>query len=179
MKAIGPLALITLFLAGCASQQRPAPAPVPQATPAPVRAAPVPTVPRTVAPPPTADWRDAPQTPGAWSWQKRDGRSVASFGSPASALLTLGCNPAARQVAIGYTPGGPLPSLLTITTTFSRRALDMASENARAVAILSASDGLLDDMAFSRGRFMVEAPGNRPLYVPSAPEISRVVEDCR
>jgi hypothetical protein len=34
-------------------------------------------------------------------------------------------------------------------------------------------------MAFSRGRFAIETAGLPTLYVPSWPEVSRVVEDCR
>jgi len=34
-------------------------------------------------------------------------------------------------------------------------------------------------MAFSRGRFALETAGQETLYLPSWPEISRVVEDCR
>ncbi|MDG2003332.1 MAG: hypothetical protein P8J20_08375 [Novosphingobium sp.] len=44
---------------------------------------------------------------------------------------------------------------------------------------LPASDPLLDAMAFSRGRFAVETAGLPTLYVPSWPEVSRVIEDCR
>jgi len=38
---------------------------------------------------------------------------------------------------------------------------------------------LLDAMAFSRGRFATAASGAPMLTVPSAPEVTRVVEDCR
>jgi hypothetical protein len=34
-------------------------------------------------------------------------------------------------------------------------------------------------MAFSRGRFMVEAQGMATLVLPAWPEPARVVEDCR
>ena len=43
----------------------------------------------------------------------------------------------------------------------------------------AASDPMLDAMAFSRGRFALEVAGLPTLYVPSWPEISRVIEDCR
>ena len=33
--------------------------------------------------------------------------------------------------------------------------------------------------AFSKGRFAIETPGLATLYVPSYPEITRVIEDCR
>ena len=47
------------------------------------------------------------------------------------------------------------------------------------VAALPARDPLLDAIAFSRGRFAVEVAGLQTLYLPSWPEITRVIEDCR
>ena len=44
---------------------------------------------------------------------------------------------------------------------------------------IAAADKLLDAIAFSRGRFALEAAGQETLYLPSWPEISRVIEDCR
>jgi hypothetical protein len=47
------------------------------------------------------------------------------------------------------------------------------------VVVLTARDPLLDAMAFSRGRFALEAAGLETLYLPAWPELSRVIEDCR
>lgn len=47
------------------------------------------------------------------------------------------------------------------------------------VASFAARDPLLDAMAFSRGRFAIQSDGLPTLYVPSWPEIGRVLEDCR
>jgi hypothetical protein len=47
------------------------------------------------------------------------------------------------------------------------------------VAALPVRDPVLDAMAFSRGRFALEAAGEPTLYLPSWPELSRVIEDCR
>jgi hypothetical protein len=52
-------------------------------------------------------------------------------------------------------------------------------QGTNAVAALSPRDTLLDWMAFSRGRFMVQSSGAPTLYVPAWPELARVVEDCR
>lgn len=46
-------------------------------------------------------------------------------------------------------------------------------------ASLAPRDPILDAIAYSRGRFMLELPGNPPLYLPSWPELTRVIEDCR
>ena len=47
------------------------------------------------------------------------------------------------------------------------------------VAARAASDGVLDQMAYSRGKIGVDASGIAPLVVPVWAEIARVVEDCR
>ncbi len=46
-------------------------------------------------------------------------------------------------------------------------------------ATLPAADPLLAAMAFSKGRFAVETQGLATLYIPSWPEVTRVIEDCR
>jgi len=49
----------------------------------------------------------------------------------------------------------------------------------RITAELEMMDGLLDAMAFSRGRIGMTISGQPPLVVPSWEEVARVVEDCR
>ena len=66
--------------------------------------------------------------------------------------------------------------ILTETTT---RLLDAEPSGANLAVSLSARDSLLDAMAFSKGRFAVEATGQPTLYLPSWIEVSRVIEDCR
>jgi hypothetical protein len=66
-----------------------------------------------------------------------------------------------------------------ITATSTRGTLSAEPESGQLIARLPAGDPLIDAMAFSRGRFMVEAGTAAPLYLPSWPEISRVAEDCR
>lgn len=48
-----------------------------------------------------------------------------------------------------------------------------------ALSTRAAVDGTFDKIAYSRGRFAVEAPGAAPIAVPTWAEISRVIEDCR
>ena len=155
--------LLALGLAGCVKPPQPAPtpSPAPVVTPRPVPA----------PPPPPANWLDRPATPGAWSWRQDGGQSLASFTGNGAVLFALVCDPARRTVTLrGNAAGGNAP--LVITTTSTRRIL--SGEPA-----LGAGDPLLDAMAFSRGRFMVEGTGASPLYLSSAPELSRVIEDCR
>jgi hypothetical protein len=71
-----------------------------------------------------------------------------------------------------------------ITTTTLSRPLQIAPGSDSGLvgwvtAWIAPRDPLLDAMAFSRGRFRVEVAKLPPLYLPSWPEVSRVIEDCR
>ena len=175
MKAIAPLALLSLALAACAAP-RPAPAPAPVAVkPRPIQPVPLPL--------PPADWRDAPQTPGNWTWAMAAGRSTATFfGASGAALVTLSCDRAQGRVLLSRTGAAASALPLAVTTTSMRRPL-LSDPSFPAqgwlVVPIAATDGLLDAIAFSRGRFALETAGQETLYLPSWPEISRVVEDCR
>lgn len=177
MKAIVPLLALTALLASCAAPPRPQPKPQPPviSQPRPVPPAPLPL--------PPADWRDAPQTPGTWTWGLVNGRSTASFGLPGQApLAMLSCDQTSRQVLLARAGAAPTAVPLAVATTSQRRPL--LSDPARGgngwlVVAFSPRDPLLDAIAFSRGRFALEAAGLETLYLPSYPEISRVVQDCR
>jgi hypothetical protein len=145
------------LLAGCASK----PAPAPRPTPA-VRPAPPPLMP---PPPPTetsADWRDLPLTAGDWSYAGGAGGSEAHY-----AGFGRRCEAARGQIVL--TREGA--ATFRVRTSYGERALAAGS--------LPAADSLLDEIAFSRGRFTVEADGLPTLVVPAWPEPARVIEDCR
>lgn len=172
MKANRALVLAGLAaLAACAP--KPAPKPVPAPAPAPiVRPAPLP------APPPR-DWRDAPASPGDWSWALAAGRSTASFGLAGQpAQFTLACDRAAGSVVLTRS-GAPVSAPMAIYTTSASRSFAAVAVPGGTAASLPARDPFLDAIAFSRGRFAVELAGAAPLYLPSWPEVSRVIEDCR
>lgn len=171
--------LACLALSGCVAPPQgappsPAPAPAPAPPPAP---APAPSPAPPPAPPPFAGhWSDAPQTPGDW----RYAAGIASFGKPGAApLLSLRCDRLRGAVTIGRTGGSPDPVAMTIRTEATDRSLQTLLQGSELVATVSAGDPILDAMAFSKGRFAVEVPGLAPLYVPSWPEVIRVIEDCR
>ncbi len=157
-------------MAGC-SQPRVEPSPRPSQRPAP-RPAPL-------APAGGDDWREAPLTPGTWSWTRENGHSVARFGA---GRLVLRCDRGAAQVRLEL-PGeadGPVP--LVILTDTARKDLTagpLAGTTGMIAASLPVRDPVLDAMVFSRGRFAIIASGAARLIVPSWPEVGRVVEDCR
>ncbi len=165
-------------LASCSSPS-PSPAPAP-APPVPVRPAPPPPPPRPVAPAP-ADWRDAPQTEGRWYWAMEGERSIAQYAARGAApVASLTCDPAQGTMILWRTGRATAEVPLVVTTTSTRKMLGAApAASGGAAASLVPTDPLLDAIAFSRGRFMLEMTGGTTLYLPSWPEISRVIEDCR
>ena len=107
-------------------------------------------------------------------------QSVARF---AGSLLVLRCDMTSRTVSL-QRPGGPGQGSVpfTVLTSNGNRQLAAAALPGPPVSVsvsFTGRDGMLDAIAFSRGRFAVETAGLATLYVPSWPEISRVVEDCR
>ena len=170
-----------VLLASCVSQRASPPqrvvAPPVQA----IRAAPPPPAARE-----PADWRDRPLTPGNWTYRSVASGSVAGFVDPAgSRLVTMAC--AAGQITVGIerragtaplVPTGPLPVAL-VTTVGSHRFMATAMADSSLALSLRGRDPTLDDLAFSRGRFAIEASGQPTLILPAWEEVGRVIEDCR
>ncbi|MDZ4308773.1 hypothetical protein [Allopontixanthobacter sp.] len=174
------LAAASLTAAGCVPRppQR-LPPPMSQPAPAPAAAA-VPMPPIAPAP---QNWMDAPATPGDWVYRATPGGSQALFGAEETeAEFMLQCTRASGQIAlvrVDEAPG-PVPMrILTETQDWTLTATPAGSHLPTVFAQLPARDPLLDAMALSKGRFAVETTGMQTLYLPSWPEISRVIEDCR
>ena len=174
-RLFGKFVLVTALIvvvASCSGRMIPASAPSPSPTPS-YRPLPPP------PPPHVTNWRDAAITPGTWRWRMEGSRSVARFAGDA---LVLSCNREAGSITL-IRPGaadGAVP--MTIQTSTLSRTLSAAALPGPPPVIaltLKPRDGLLDAMAFSRGRFAVEMAGLPTLYVPSWTEVSRVIEDCR
>lgn len=169
MRKLAPVGAALLFagLAGCvprAEAPPPAPPPPPPAeTPAP---------PPPPAPPDPADWRDAPLSEGDWTYRDDGSGSAAVYGG---GLFELRC----RGGQVSFVRPGAGGGALAIRTTFGERNLPARPEGGAAVATLTASDPLLDQIAFTRGRFLVQSPGAAPLILPAWAEPVRVIEDCR
>ena len=143
-------------VSGCVAPRAAAPPPVPPPRPAPAP-----------APAPVEDWRDIALTPGDWSYRNDAAGSEALFGDRA---LIVRCDTVRRQVRIER-PDAAAASLV-VRTSFGSRHL-AAGET------LAPRDPLLDQIAFSRGRFTIEASVLPMLVVPAWPEPARVIEDCR
>lgn len=175
-----PLRLVLMAgafaVAACAPKREPAPQPQP-----PVRR-PVQQLPAPPPPPVSDDWRDAALTPGGWSYGNQGTTSQASFGAAGSeAVFIVRCDRGTRRVTLSR-EGSPTSNTMIVRTTSTSRSLPVAVQTeplAYVSATLAASDPLLDSIAFSRGRFTVEAAGLPMLVIPAWPEPARVVEDCR
>ncbi|HEX4696025.1 hypothetical protein [Sphingomonas sp.] len=158
-----------LTLAGCMT-----PRPAPMVKPAPV-VTPV-SRPTPIPVPLAADWNDWPFTPGDWRYLQQPGSSAASFGAGAETRLTLRCDRFTHQVQLA----GIRDAAVTVRTTSMTRTIAptrVAGESPYAVT-LAVNDPLLDAIAFSRGRFVIQQNGP-PLVLPPYAEIGRVIEDCR
>ena len=180
--ALGAAMGLGVLLASCVSQrasppQRIATAPVP-----PMRAAP--------PPPPTRrepeDWRDRPLTAGNWTYRTVASGSIAGFSDVTGGrLVTMACAGGQITVSIArragtapLVPTGPLPVAL-VTTVRSHPFMATAMADSSLALSFRGSDPTLDDLAFSRGRFAIEASGQPMLILPAWEEVGRVIEDCR
>ncbi len=164
---------LALAAAACVAPRQPTPPPPP---PAPVPVA-------SPSPPATTDWRDIPLTPGDWRYTPSATGSAAIFGRGDVAEFVARCDLAARAVVLARSAApGAVAATIAITTSAGNRALAAAAIPGPPPALaarLAASDGFLDRMAFSRGRFVVAVTGTVRLVIPAWPEFARVVEDCR
>jgi hypothetical protein len=119
-------------------------------------------------------WMDAPITPGGWTYAG----SLARFAEQ----LVMRCDRAAGVVEIGRAGTSAAPAQMIVRAEMMERGIaaqPAESDPAWIFARVPARDPLLDAMAFSKGRFAVEVAGLPALYVPSYPEVTRVIEDCR
>lgn len=162
-------ALVAALVAGCV--------PASQPTPQPVAPAPRP----TPAPAPVGAWEDWPLTPGTWRYERDVRGSRALYGTGGNdAAAVLRCDRGARRVFLSR-PGTAARSftLRTTSRTASVAAAPTGGTPPYVAAGFAPADPLLDAMAFTRGRFVVEAAGASPLVLPPYAEVGRVIEDCR
>lgn len=137
------------------------------------------------------DWRDVPLAAGDWTWGARAGGSEARFGMAGQApVAILQCDRSASMVRLSlpYDPAsGPAPqATITTSTSSGTVAVERQTIDGQAVVAIAlpASNRLLDAMAFSRGRFLVQIEGANWhgvnwIALPAWSEVGRVVEDCR
>jgi len=170
--ALAALAGTGLLLTSCTGvpSAPPSAKPVPVATQVAPQPAPLPI--RT-------NWRDAPITPGTWTWEQVGQQSVASF---ADGELALVCDRPANAVTLlrrGVATASVPATILTTISTLPATAIPIDRLPPHVAITFAPRDPALDAMAFSRGRFAVEVQGLPTIIAPSWAEVSRVIEDCR
>jgi len=146
-------AATALLLAGCAAIPKAA-APPPSPAPQPPAATPPP--PATA---PTQGWDDRALDRGAWRYDAGSRSAIFAPSAGAAPLLTMACS------------GGAIRLTAALDGTVALRT-SAATDQVR-------FDIRLDRIAFSRGRFALEAANGRALTLPVQSEIGRVIEDCR
>jgi hypothetical protein len=112
--------------------------------------------------------------------------SVAIFGTAKPEVqegppFTLRCIRDSRTIEF-TTPGmihGNKVRFDTSFGTFDATVDYSGGEHPLATGAIPANSASLDQLAYSRGRFMLSKPGRETLIIPVWPEIARVIEDCR
>jgi hypothetical protein len=101
--------------------------------------------------------------------------TAAEFGDAVAAHVALRCEGGAIRLVWPAAQPGQV-AIRTSTSEVFRTAT--AAPEGGAQIVFPARDSLLDAMAFSRGRFVLQA-GTADLVLPAWPEVARVIEDCR
>ncbi|MEO1044308.1 MAG: hypothetical protein AAFX04_02590 [Pseudomonadota bacterium] len=135
---------------------------------------------QTTLPEPPADWRIWPRVNGAWSFDSRKAELTDGIGR---AVITIRCDRQddavylTRHLVIGD------GNALTLMTSFNEWTIAGTREghddDADIRIRLPKDDRLLDQIVYSRGYFGVRTPANQAVRIPAAPEIARIVEQCR
>jgi hypothetical protein len=159
---------MTLAIASCAAV--PTPAPVQQ--PRPVAVAPVP-APLPPAPP-ARPWDQRPLDAGEWRYDAGSRTARFAQAGSASPLVTMVCSGGSIELGAGL---GAADAALDVQLRTSAGTDQLRLTGGR-VAI-GARDVKLDRIAFSRGRFALEASNGSTLTLPVQSEIGRLIEDCR
>lgn len=114
---------------------------------------------------------------------EKDGTAARFSALGAMPLLVLRCDLARRIVIILRPTANDSPVAAMISTNSGTRNLTAkpaVNVEPKALAIeLDPRDAVLDQMAFSRGRFAIEMGRLPTLILPSWAEVGRVIEDCR
>jgi hypothetical protein len=121
-------------------------------------------------------------TPGDWVYVQDERGSIGYFGqSGQNAIVTIRCDKARQRVYLSRSGRLVAPPMVVKTSSIAKTLVAANTGNTPAyIAVdLSPTDPILDAMAYSRGRFTVEAEGHVSLALPAWAEIGRVVEDCR
>jgi hypothetical protein len=164
-----------LLLASCVA---PPPPPAQRAAPVPPPVAAQP----ALMPRLSADWNDWPFSVGDWVYRRDDRGSIALFGPAGqNAVVSLRCDLQNRRIYVSREATAPGQRIVIRTSSSTKEfaAKPTGGTPAYLATEIMPMDAILDAMAFSRGRILLETDGHSPIILPAWAEIARVVEDCR
>ena len=157
---------MTLLVASCAA----IPAAPPPPPPAPVAAAPRP----APMPTPAKSWDERGLDAGEWRYDSASRTATFAQSGTASPLLTMACSGGSIDLTAGL---GSASDAIDVDLRTSAGSDRMRLSGGRIA--LNNRDPRLDRIAFSRGRFALEASNGSTLTLPVQSEIARLIEDCR
>ena len=178
---------LTFAIAACVPAPDSTPAPETMEAPAQIPTpTPTPSTAPVAAAPQYENYLDAPQTAGSWTYTATGSGTTATFGtgvSPSGTLFAMTCSLSDRSISLSRAIRGQnAATAITVRTETAARVLQTTSDVGRmpqSTARVPARDPLLDAVALTRGRFVVEVAGQPTLYLPAWAEVTRVIEDCR
>jgi hypothetical protein len=171
---------LTILLGGCVGASAPPEAPQNEAPARPQVKAPIPETTEVALP--QGHWTDWPIAPGTWVYRQDEKGAIGYFGqSGGNASVIIRCNKANQRIYISRAGAVAGPNITMRTSSISKtvQAAETGGNPPYIAAELSPTDPILDAIAYSRGRFTVEASGHPPLAIPAWAEVSRIIEDCR
>ena len=129
------------------------------------------------------DWTSWPIAPGNWVYRRDARGSIALFGPQGDdAILTIRCDRDRNRVFLSRAGKASGKRQMVVRTTSKAETLKARPTDGAppySAVALHPDSYLLDRIVFSRGRFAVETSGLPPVAIPTWPEFTRVVEDCR
>lgn len=166
-----PAALL-VALAGCTAIPKPdgQPAPTPPSNPTPPPPAPAPVMSKA--------WEERSLDQGAWRYDAAN--RTATFAQSGAPILTLRCAGNLMQIVTDRLQADGKPLAVDLRTHSGSVRLHFEAQGPHgSIWSTGTGDNRLDQIAFSRGRFALEATNGRALTLPVHAEIGRVIEDCR
>ena len=130
----------------------------------------------------SADWNDWPFSAGDWVYRRDDRGSTAIFGPTGKhAVVSLRCDLQNRRIYVSREATAPGQRIVIRTSSATKEfaAKPTGGTPAYLATEIMPMDAILDAMAFSRGRILLETDGHPPIILPAWAEIARIVEDCR
>jgi hypothetical protein len=128
---------------------------------------------------PAGSWEDWPIQPGDWQFAVSGTGAAARYVGAGGAAITLACERAGGDVVMTAAGMGMASDVAVHTTNGTENLNGVAGADGGLRVVLQSRAGILDRMAFSRGRFALSNSAGQGAALPAWPEIGRLTEFCR